>query len=485
MKMEFENKILQGHVMDVLKNIPDESVNCIVTSPPYWSLRKYGTDPVIFDGRDDCEHEWQSEKVTLQHENRNNIVGTQEEAVGQTGTAHIKKYDYTTIQFCSKCLAWKGELGLEPDFNMYVDHLCDIFDDVKRVLRKDGVLFVNLGDTYASSGGPSRHLGYNDPKYPNGRAGNFAEPAAYPQPNVQPKSLCLIPYRFAIEMQNRGWIVRNVLIWKKNNCLPSSATDRFTVDFEPVFMFTKNQDYYFETQYEPHTTQENRPDGIIRERTFGYDTEYPEVRSRGKQGWSNAMVGQPQQDNSGGFGFSPMGRIKRSVWEINTKPLMIDGEYAPHYASFPEALVEPMINAGVPEFICAKCNKPREKIYKVVGKQVTEAMKVAGCDAEGNYAGTEQKDYTETLAQEPSETKKRILESMSQVKEFTLSDCGCGAGWKSGIVLDPFFGSGTVGVVARKLGRDFIGIELSKEYVALAEKRLAPLMAQKRLDEVC
>ena len=95
---------------------------------------------------------------------------------------------------------------------------------------------MNIGDTYASSGGASRHFGYQDPKYKNGRAGNYIEPSAFEQ-SVQPKSLCLIPQRFAIEMVNRGWILRNVIIWHKPNCMPSSAKDRFTVDFEYVYFF--------------------------------------------------------------------------------------------------------------------------------------------------------------------------------------------------------------------------------------------------------
>lgn len=142
--MKFEtNKIYHGNTLDVLKTFPNESISMCITSPPYWALRDYGTDGVVWDGDPNCEHEFEN-------------------------------------GFCIHCGAWKGQLGLEPDFNLYIKHLCDIFDEVKRVLRKDGTLWVNLGDTY--------HTKSVDKSLPL-------------------KSLCNIPARFSIEMQNRGWIL--------------------------------------------------------------------------------------------------------------------------------------------------------------------------------------------------------------------------------------------------------------------------------------
>lgn len=171
------NKIYSGHVLEVLKTFPDKSIDMVMTSPPYWALRNYKTSAQIWDGDKDCEHDW------------------------------------LESNFCNLCAAWKGELGNEPTFELYIKHLCDIFDEIKRVLKDDGSIYVNIGDTYASSGGASRHLGYSDPKYPNGRCGNFEEPNTYKQNGVKPKSLCMIPSRFAIEMCNRGWILRNEIVW--------------------------------------------------------------------------------------------------------------------------------------------------------------------------------------------------------------------------------------------------------------------------------
>ena len=110
-------------------------------------------------------------------------------------------------------------------------------------------------------------------------------------------------------------------------------------------------------------------------------------------------------------------------------------------------------------------------------------MKIAGCDDEGNYYGTEQKDYSSAKANSPSETKRRILESMSQIKEYSYLECGCNAGFSPGIVLDPFFGAGTTGLVALKQNKNFVGIELNPEYIKIAEKRLKPFLEQKKLGE--
>ena len=134
--------------MDTLKQLPSDTVSCCVTSPPYWALRDYGTDGVVWDGDVDCEHEFDLEES----KNPADRGGKGEKDNGKYGD-----WEGTTNKhrkgFCNKCGAWKGQLGLEPDFNLYIKHLCDIFDEVKRVLRKDGTCWVNLGDTYYTKSG--------------------------------------------------------------------------------------------------------------------------------------------------------------------------------------------------------------------------------------------------------------------------------------------------------------------------------------------
>lgn len=242
---EVINTVICGDALSVLKNFPSESVNCVITSPPYWGLRDYGIEPVIWDGVPECEHEWGEKIISLLHKSGETNPG-KESWFKDRGASDDKG-----SQFCSKCGAWKGSLGLEPTFELYIKHLCDIFDEVKRVLRKDGTCFVNLGDSYASNGGALRHLGYQDPKYKKGRVGNFIEPSAFKQ-SVLPKSLCLIPFRFAIEMVNRGWICRNVIIWHK--CLEENtllfvrkkgkyallSIKELYADFDDTFMLTQD-----------------------------------------------------------------------------------------------------------------------------------------------------------------------------------------------------------------------------------------------------
>jgi len=262
-----------------------------------------------------------------------------------------------------------GQLGQEKTFQEYITKLCDIFDEAKRILKDSGTCWVNLGDTYISKG-VGRHAGYNDPKYKNGRVGRKIEVNTLPQ-SIPEKCLAQIPSRFAIEMTNRGWILRNEIIWHKPNAMPSPVKDRFTVDFEKVFFFTKNKKYFFEQQFDEYVKPMNRWGG-------------EELKADGKSNWDNGTGQHTYRTRN----FRPYknGKNKRTVWSINTKP-----SKESHFASYPEKLIEPMIKAG------------------------------------------------------------------------------CSVG---GVVLDPFFGIGTTGIVANKNNRNYIGIEISENYCKIAEKKL-------------
>ena len=306
------NKIIEGNCLTVSKTLPDNSVDCCITSPPYWGLRDYG-------------HEEQ--------------------------------------------------LGSEKHFKDFVINLSNVFDEVQRVLKPTGTCFINLGDTYAGSGSgttknadTSKYVENSKQVYvlPNGtsKASQFRGTAMN-------KSLCMIPERFAIEMIDRGWCLRNQIIWHKPNQMPSSAKDRFTVDFEKVFFFVKQPtDYYFEQQLEPYTEPLDRWAGQMVRGDYKTKTEQFAVQERN---------GRDMRPN-------PEGKNMRTDWSINTEP-----STEAHFATYPQRLVERMLKAGCPE---------------------------------------------------------------------------------NGIVLDPFFGSGTTGVYARKVNRNFVGIELNPEYVKIAENRL-------------
>jgi len=353
------NKIYQGHTFLVLQTFPPESVNCIITSPPYWGLRDYGTEPLIWGAKDGCEHEWQS-KTTKWHGDRGN--GDHKEVYCDMAE---QKSDSA---FCSLCGAWRGSLGLEPTYRGYISHLMQIMYECKRVLRKDGTMWVNIGDSFsgnASSGGEETRTCQSKP--------NARDKYLFTKKGIPPKSLIGIPERFALAMTDElGMIRRNTIIWHKPNCMPSSAKDRFTVDFEYVYFFTKSGKYWFEAQEEPMTAPKGNP------RPF-------------------AKKGNNDRNDTGRIYNPPdeLTRHPRCVWTITTKPFK-----GAHFATFPPALVEPMIKSGCPE---------------------------------------------------------------------------------NGVVIDPFMGSGTTGMVAKSLNRNYVGIELNPKYVKMAEKRIAKTLYQEKM----
>ena len=418
------NKIHQGDSLVVLKTLGDNSVDCVVTSPPYWGLRDYGLPSIIWDNHNGCEHEWVGAKHSGNLDYRpghNTTVGanknsdiwvrpSREEFANRTvnETCPVcnnnfegkpgKKFcsikclntlsnEERTKQgglsnFCTKCNAWSGQLGLEPTFDLYLTHLLQIFDEIKRVLKKTGCLFVNLGDSYSGSNGNGHKQTLENENTFQGKAG-YHEKLRYriKENNLPQKSLCQIPFRFSIGMSDRGWILRNTLIWHKPNCMPSSVKDRFTVDFEYVFFFVKNKKYWFEQQKEPQSLG-----------TFERYKVGEKIPTFNKEGGSSMKT---KKITDGWIAILPNGRNKRSVWKIPTAPFK-----EAHFATFPEALIEPMILSGCPE---------------------------------------------------------------------------------QGTVLDPFFGSGTTGLVALRHNRNFIGIELNPEYIKIAEKRLEPYLLQEKL----
>jgi site-specific DNA-methyltransferase (adenine-specific) len=337
-----------------------------------------------------------------------------------------------------KCGAWRGSLGLEPTFDLYIRHLCDVFDEVRRVLKNTGSCWVNLGDTYLGSWGAMSHDMAKKAK----RTGYNSRP---PSSNFKPKCLAQIPSRFAIEMCNRGWILRNEIIWHKPNCMPSSVKDRFTVDFEKVFFFVKNEKYYFEQQYEPHTD-----DWYTRAVTWRNGDAKQQQRGESYHQFGKA---KPFQNPP-----NPRGRNKRCVWTIATHPFP-----EAHFAVFPEALIETPIKAGCPEFICRRCRRAREKIFERLPPVDNEMPTIS-------------EKRKELHASTYSRHRTRIPGGQSLVngeRRFVrYSDCGCNAGWNKGVVLDPFMGSGTTAVVAKKLGRSFVGIELNPKYIEMARRRL-------------
>ncbi|MGE5661123.1 MAG: DNA-methyltransferase [Ignavibacteriales bacterium] len=264
-----ENKILHGSALDKLKELESESVDCIITSPPYYALRDYKVD---------------------------------------------------------------GQIGNEKTIDEYVDKLIAVFTEAKRVLKKEGTCWIVLGDTY--SGGGNDRNGINNTLACRVRSVDYKAISKPKRDSIfSPKTLCMVPERFAIKMiDNGGWILRNKIIWKKNNCMPSSAKDRFTIDYEFIYFFTKSKKYYFKTQYEPlqKSSIERIKKGFITD-----DTKYDNIKR-------DTGVGNLR--NGSNPSITPDSRIKRCVWTINTKPFA-----EAHFAVFPEELVKQCLDAGCPE----------------------------------------------------------------------------------------------------------------------------------------
>lgn len=428
------NVILQGHALDVLKTLPSESVDCVVTSPPYWSLRDYGeATNCIWGGQADCAHHFVSttRKRRLQPLPPVSPGATRRkhEVLDGEGRGN-NSFTYTTAT-CTRCGAWRGQLGLEPTFDLYLDHLCAIFDEVHRVLKQAGTCWVNMGDVY-----------HNSTKWTNATAlpqtishGNNRGYAGMQRPpqRLPEKCLALIPFRFAIAMVSRGWILRNSIIWHKPNAMPQSARDRFTIDHEHLFFFAKSRRYYFEPQLEPASTKTHCPPRQSRGRKTALNRSSEGVSGGG---WADATTP-----------YRPLMRNKRCVWSIPLRPVR-----DAHFAVYPEALCETPIRAGCPRFVCRRCGAAKTPT-------ISRGTRV-------RTGGTRQKP-TPGIGERDAPTGFRPI-----VRVGFRAACSCRAGYEPGILLDPFFGTGTTGVVALKLGRRFLGVELNPAYVGMAGRRV-------------
>ena len=521
--MDYINKILCGNDLEILPKLPAESVNCITCSPPYWGLRDYGIEPIIWDGDKNCKHDFSIETKVgdIRFRGKNSIVGSERNPKVWEGNGKG--------QFCLKCNAWRGSLGLEPTFELYIKHLCDIFDEVKRVLRGDGTCFVNIGDSYNGSkvGNTNASTGtIGKPKY----SGDFTKTFKKENQNSIPtKSLCDIPYRFSIEMIDRGWIKRNTVIWWKPNCMPSSADDRFTIDFEYLFFFTKNNKAIFWTNEKTLECVDKKPPGT--KGIEGKDWEWrkvgavnesspnqrvrdiekgalqkateKEIKNYGKTKWKkmslwtghdycfeqqfeehttkddldrrknkfwseNVADGGSGKQNKGRDRrefYGKQGRNKRCVWIIPTQPFP-----EAHFAVYPEELIEIPIKAGCPEFICKKCRKARVKIYER-GELIKTNF---DCGNTKLYQSDKNKKWEMTEQTKASGISKNLIPGHQYEQNFKgYSDCGCNAGFEPGIVLDPFMGSGTTAKEALKQRKSFIGIDIKQEYVDMSYRKIA------------
>lgn len=559
--------IISGDCVEELRRLPAESVHLCVTSPPYWGLRDYKIPPSIWGGDPECEHQWSAEIITdrrgLQTTPSGSLAGPQREDAMKS----------TRGGLCSKCNAWRGVFGLEPTPELYLAHTLIIFREVWRVLRKDGTLWINLGDSYATGGGAvgacpgggaqgSRWAGQHPGRMKqNGLATNsgagmgpMQQPNRMPQAGLKAGDLVGIPWRVALALQADGWFLRRDNIWFKLNPMPESvrgwtweqhrikvalskraavstkhgAEDvgrkphgssaghrdengnavfhssaefieclgcdkcspngglilrkgnwRCTTSHEYVFQFSKSDSYFCDAEAARERTtggahgrgrgvnpkaRWKTPDGWDTSRgSGGHGTIHKQGREKGKR--------PPKQNES--FSAAVTGlvgnRNRRSVWPIATKPFK-----GAHFATFPPALVRPIIQAASPTKCCAKCGAPWAPIVQR-GEPRRDQQRACGGDQNGQYNGTATKDFLDAGAEDASAVKARILAGMvsKTVTGYRRTCKHADAPSAPAVCLDPFGGSGTVGQVALEEGRAAILVELSREYLPMIHKRCA------------
>ena len=372
-------RIINADVLDGLRPLADGSVHCVVTSPPYWGLRDYGTA------------QWEGGNAACDHKQGR---ASTSHADGVIDPEHGRARDSVAgSNRCSKCGARRidAQIGLEATPEEYVAKMVAVFREVRRVLRADGTAWLNLGSSF------SQYL--------------------------KPKDMVPIPWMVAMALQKDGWYLRSDIIWSKPNPMPESVTDRPTKAHEYVFLLAKSARYYYDAEgiKEPASVGDHARNIDCRYMAPG-QSEHTGLRkgglSRGPVPENDHRDKMTEKEQCSGM------RNKRSVWTIAAQAFP-----GAHFATFPEKLVEPCILAGTSaRGCCPKCGAGWERT-------------------------TEPKSMATSSIWRPG--------------------CKCDAGDPvPATVLDPFFGSGTVGLVAAKVGRSFIGIDLSAAYCEMARKRI-------------
>lgn len=328
--------ILIGDVRQKLKELPDQSVHCCVTSPPYWGLRDYGT--ASWDGGDsNCDHQG---KPVATKANINRNCGTGNDVKNAEAREFFK-------EICGKCGAKRidSQIGLEQTPEEYVAQMVQVFKEVWRVLRDDGTLWLNLGDSYATISGGMEQLrklaadtpNYGAIKYSDGYAGvkQSGKKTSQKLSGLKHKDLVGIPWRVAFALQAEGWYLRQDIIWHKPNPMPESVTDRCTKAHEYIFLLSKSAKYYFDHEAikEPSTSfNANAHSESDKIKNINGSMSEREV-TRTTEGLNLKTQAEKTKET----------RNRRSVWTVSTRPFK-----GAHFATFPPQLIEPCILAGCP-----------------------------------------------------------------------------------------------------------------------------------------
>lgn len=327
--------ILQGDCLEVLKTLPAQSVNCIVTSPPYYGLRDYGTGLWV-GGDQSCSHK-PCDTQNKRGIDKSTLGG------GTKSTGHKLEGFRDICQICG-AVRIDNQIGLESTPDEYVSKLVSVFRECRRVLRDDGTMWVNIGDSYSGGG-----RGGNGDAI-TGRGKNASKLSHYSP--IPPKNLILIPFRLAIALQADGWIVRQDIIWNKPNPMPESVTDRCTKSHEYIFLLSKQGRYYFDQEAIQETAKHSTEERLSRVKEgqkSNPDAQRNGIRQRKPAGWDTRQVAHGAFHRDGRAQdieyttSHAITRNKRSVWTVTTQPYS-----EAHFATYPPKLIEPCILAGCP-----------------------------------------------------------------------------------------------------------------------------------------
>lgn len=426
--------VMLGDVRTALSAVKDSSVHCVVTSPPYFGLRDYGT--ASWDGGDPtCDHF---------HQQGGRNPETSSKQLTSKGTTQTQ-YKNT----CAKCGAARidAQIGLEDTPDEYVAELVVLFREVWRVLRDDGTVWLNLGDSYVSSprGNKPGDLSTSSLTNPERQDAISRSQKSDKLPGLKSKDLIGIPWRVALALQADGWYLRSDIIWSKRNPMVESVRDRCTKSHEYIFMLTKSPRYFFDADAIAETSIH-----ALGEKSL----------SRGQ-----ARVAPSGNGNADSVTVTPT-RNARTVWDITTTSYK-----EAHFATFPIELPTRCIKAGTSEAgCCSTCGAPVERVV-TKGALLPHAAARIEQNARGNY--TNQKDYESAGVQTPGDVMNRVLDGMRERISSWSPGCDCNAPAMPCMVLDIFSGSGTTGFVAISLGRSYIGIELNPEYREMSRRRIA------------
>lgn len=523
--------IFTGDCRESLASLPEGSVHCCVTSPPYFGLRDYGIEPVVWgpggngvsgvtcqvsgngdgpsppvaavlplsrassakergpggeDGPDwrECDHVWGGHLPGLSRDD-NHVADAPGARGGGKKHSAENQSQANAGQWCQRfgCGAWLGCLGSEPTPELFVAHIVEVFRAVRRVLRDDGCLWLNLGDGYAGHWGDKyAHRPFGEDRTPDASTPPHKPTPPWKDSGLKPKDLLGMPWRVAFALQADGWWLRQAVPWYKQTPMPESVTDRMTTAHEYVFLLTK-QERYFWDGFAVRKGASSFADGAAH--AFG-----PKSQNNGRGGLAT-------QGNANSF--SPgasrnlrttdlaldVARENLAFWQEAVKALAkggtvtdeageflsittaSEGLRAAHFATYPTALVRPLILAGTSQKgCCPDCGKCWERVVERKHYGNWKQNWEGGANTGHNEQRPDRKgkDWEKYEAPEPTGWRPGCSCS-PQPATRNPQPVPC-------TVLDPFLGAGTTALVCEQLGRRWIGCEIKQEYAEIAVRRL-------------